>query len=314
MLGRISGARIDAVAVALLLAALGSGPSILRGGARPALERIQQLESLAKANDWKQAASLAAQWTQDEPEEPRAFYWLGIAMWQQERRVESIQALRKAELRGFSTAEFHLTLGRAYYAIHQFSLFRQQMQKAAVLGPNDPQPHFQLGRYFDSVVGDYQQALGHYRKAAELAPRDGELLYHVGFCQEMLGQREEARATYQSSSQLVEEQAATFSWPYQRMAQLSLSEDAEGAIDWARRAVAAEPGRAVNHYVMAKAYLRNNQPRNAVEELLEAVRLDPKDPSARYLLATAYTELGQGEQARQARFEFQRLRAAYGSQ
>jgi Flp pilus assembly protein TadD len=163
-------------------------------------------------------------------------------------------------------------------------------------------------------VGDYQQAFGHYRKAAELALRDGELLYHVGFCQEMLGRREEARATYQSSSQLVEEQAAAFSWPYQRMAQLLLYEDAEGAIDWARRAVTAEPERAVNHYVMAKAYLRNNQTRNAVEELLEAVRLDPKDPSARYLLSTAYTELGQTEQARQARVEFQRLRAAYGSQ
>jgi len=298
----------------LLAAALGFGPLVPGALAASAAERIRYLEALAKADDWKQVAAVARQWTQDEPEESRAFYWLGIALWQQDRRVESIQALRKGELLGLSTAESHLTLGRAYYAIHQFILFRQQMAKAAELAPGDAKPHFHLGRYFDSVVGDYQQALGHYRKAADLAPEDGEILYYVGFCQEMLGKRDAARGAYQSSRQLLQAQAVPFSWPFQRMAQLLLYEDAESAVRWAQQAVSVEPQRAVNHYVLAKAYLRMNQVQDAVDELLEATRLDPKDPSTRYLLATAYAELGQAEQARQARMDFQRLRTAYGSQ
>jgi Flp pilus assembly protein TadD len=163
-------------------------------------------------------------------------------------------------------------------------------------------------------VGDYQQALGHYRKAAELAPEDGETLYHVGFCQEMLGKRDAALATYQSSWRLLRAQAASFSWPAQRMAQLLLYEDIESALRWAREAVSVKPEQAVNHYVLAKVYLRKNQVEHAVDELLEATRLDPKDPSACYLLATAYAELGQAEQARQARLDFQRLRTAYGAQ
>jgi Flp pilus assembly protein TadD len=307
-------ARKSAAIFLLLLAALAFGQLAPRAAAASAAERIRDLEALAKAEDWKQAAALARQWARDEPQEARAFYWVGIALWQQERRVESIQALRESELLGLSNAEFHLTLGRAYYAIHQFTLFRQQMAKAAELAPGDSKPHFQLGRYFDSVVGDYQQALGHYRKAAELAPEDGETLYHVGFCQEMLGQRDAALATYQSSWRLLRAQAASFSWPAQRMAQLLLYEDIESALRWAREAVSVKPEQAVNHYVLAKVYLRKNQVEHAVDELLEATRLDPKDPSACYLLATAYAELGQAEQARKARLDFKRLRTAYGAQ
>ncbi len=305
---------MKAAALSSFFAALAFAQSVPLGLPASAAERIQELERLAAAGDWPQAASAAAQWTQDEPDEPRASYWLGVALWRQQRRIESIQALRKAELRGFRTAEFHLTLGRAYYAIHQFTLFRRQMEMAVALAPEDPRPHFQLGRYFDSIVGDYQQALGRYRKAVELSPRDGEMLYHVGFCEEMLGRKEEARAAYESSAELLGAQDVAFSWPSQRMAQLLLSDDVAGAVEWARRAVAAEPELAVNHYVLAKVYLQGNQVREAVDELQQAARLDPKDPSVRYLLSTAFTELSQPEQARQARLDFQRLRDAYGSQ
>jgi Flp pilus assembly protein TadD len=298
----------------LLPAALAFGHLAPCAVAASAAERILDLEALAKAGDWHQAAAAARQWAQDEPQEARAFYWLGIALWQQDHRIDSIQTLRKSELLGLTTVESHLTLGRAYYAIHQFALFRQQMAKASALAPIDAKPHFQLGRYFDSVVGDYRQALGHYRRAADLAPEDGETLYYVGFCQEMLGQRDAARAAYESSWRLLRARADAFSWPAQRMAQLLLYEDIESALRWARDAISAEPGQAVNHYVLAKVYLRMNQVEEAVDELLEANRLDPKDPSARYLLATAYAELGQAEQSRRARLDFQRLRTAYGAQ
>jgi len=58
------------------------------------------IEAAARANQWEQVATLARAWASANPAEASAHYWLGIALWQLQQPVPSIQALWEAGRRG----------------------------------------------------------------------------------------------------------------------------------------------------------------------------------------------------------------------
>ena len=82
----------------------------------------------------------------------------------------------------------------------------------------------------------------------------------------------------------------------------------------ARHAVELEPQLAGNHLLLGKVYLKKGAIPEAVKALSEAIRLDPRDSSAYYLLSTAYTSLDRKEAARNALEMFRRLKSVYGTQ
>ena len=300
-----------AVAVLMGVHAVLSGASLERAGDDPGV----RIASLAARNDWGGVASAAGAWVREKPRDAMAYYWLGVALWQGDDKTGSVQALRRAEGLGLRTAFLYKSLGLAYYSMNQFILFRRQMQKAAELDPKDPQPHFQIGRYFESVPHDYGQALAHFQKAVSLDPRDGRSAAYRAYCLEMLGNSDQAREAYEVSVRLLEARGDKFSWPYYRIAQMMLvASNAAQSLLWARRAVVLEPDAAINRYLLGKLYLQMNRPVEALEELRAAVRLDPKSTTAHYLLARIYSVLGREEAARAERDIFERLKSAYGTE
>jgi tetratricopeptide (TPR) repeat protein len=271
--------------------------------------------SLAARKDWRGVANAAGAWARQRPLDPMAYYWLGVALWQGDDKTGSIYALRRAEVLGLNTAFLHKSLGLAYYSINQFILFRRQMEKAAELDPKDPQPHFQIGRFLESVPHDYAQGLEYFQKAVILDPGDGRSAAYRAYCLEMLGRSDQAREGYETSVRLLEARGDKFSWPYYRLAQMMLvANDAPQSLVWARRAVALEPDAAINHYVLGKLHMQMNHSGEALEELRAAVRLDPKSTAAHYLLASVYSVLGREEEARAERVMFSRLKSAYGAE
>lgn len=274
-----------------------------------------RIASLAARKDWRGVANAAGAWAREKPRDAIAYYWLGVARWQGDDKTGSIQALRRAETLGLDSAFLHKSLGLAYYSINQFILFRQQMERAAALDPKDPQPHFQIGRYFESVRHDYAQALEHFQKAVSLDPGEGRSTAYRAYCLEMLGKLDEARKGYEASVRLLEARGEKFSWPCYRLSELMLiANDAPQSLAWARRAVALEPNAAINRYMLGKLRMQMNRPDEALEELRAAVRLDPKSTAARYLLARVWTALGRDEEARAERKMFNRLKSAYGTE
>ena len=191
----------------------------------------EQMESFAAHQQWRELDCVASRWAQEHPEEAQAHYWVGVVRWQRDDHIGAIQALRRSQKLGLNTASFHKTLGLAYLGINQFLLFRQQMEKVMELSPQDPQPYFQLGRHFESVQNDFEQALYYYRKAYLLKPDDGRSLYFSGYCAEMLGKHEQARDTYESAVRLLAAKDDRFSWPCQRLARLLLNSDRERALE-----------------------------------------------------------------------------------
>ena len=282
--------------------------------ASDAANAMKRLEELVQQQQWEEAARLTQELVQGNPDNPVLHYWIGVVRWHEGDRVAAVQALRVAEQLGLDTALLHKTLGMVYYRMRQFILFRQQMEQAAARDPEDHQPHYRLGRYFESVQNDFRRALEFFEKAVALSPDHTESVYHQGYCLEALEREGEALRSYQAAAHLSEKNKDRFSWPYQAIARLLLDENVEQALDWARKAVELQPELDANHLVLAKIYERLGNVTKAMEELQETVRLNPGHTGAHYMLFKLYKKLGQPQQAQEELGIFEKLKAVYGEQ
>jgi tetratricopeptide (TPR) repeat protein len=84
-------------------------------------------------------------------------------------------------------------------------------------------------------------------------------------------------------------------------------EDAKAALEYAGRAVKANPDDFSTHLVLGRALLATEEPARAAAELEIAVKLAPGFPEAHFSLASAYNRLGRKEDATREQAEFKRL-------
>ena len=274
----------------------------------------RRLSELVNKGKWSEAESLAQELARKEPSDPTANYYLGLTLVHRNDPIGAIKALRAAERAGMDTAYFHQVLGIAYYNVHQYVLFQQQMEKSIALAPADYKPHFYRGRYLESVRNDFAAALGDFAVASRLNPAHGESWYYQGYCLEAGGRRREARSAYETAIKCVEEKHQRFSLPDQGMARL-LTEEAPGqALEFARRAVELEPEVDSNHLILAKIYERLGQFAEAKEELQTAERLDPINAAPRFMLARIYSKAGDKKAAEAELEMFRKINRTYGTQ
>ena len=185
--------RLESMAFLLFLAPIGEagaeGESVELAPQASALatdtsNAMKRLEELVQGQQWKEAARLTRELVQENSDNPELHYWIGVVRWHEGDRVTAVQALRAAQQLGLDTAVLHKTLGMVYYRMRQFILFQDQMEQAAALDPEDHQPLYRLGRYFESVRNDFQRALEFFEKAIALRPDHTESVYYKGYCLE----------------------------------------------------------------------------------------------------------------------------------
>lgn len=291
------------------LAAAQSEAGFLAGGS--SMERLLDLVDLKR---WGDIIPLAEQLIQKDPNKPAPRYWLGAARLQLEDSVGAIQSLRSAEKLGLDTASLHKVLGLAYYDLHQFLLFEQQMERAIELDPGDYEPRYFLGRYYEGIQNDCGRAMEFFDKAVQLEPEDAKTVYQRGNCQEMMAQHEKALGDYQEAIRLVENTQERFSLPYSGMARLLLERDTERAVELAQKAVELEPQSHLNYLILAQGNERLGRVSKAIEALEKAARLKPTNSSIHYRLYRLYRSLRDGQAAQRALEMFQKLNAVYASQ
>jgi len=272
------------------------------------------LEELIHQKRWNEAAGLGHKLIEKYPNNSALHYHLGLARFQLGDPTGAIQALRSAERSGLSSAALHKTLGLAYYDLHQFLLFEQQMEKAIALDPRDSESYYCLGRYHEAIKSDFPRALKFFEAATQKKPEDARSVYHRGYCMEMLGEQEDARESYKAAIQLVEKSGEDFSEPYQGMARLLLGLHPQQALSWAQKALDINPDDGANYLVLAKIKERLGRLPDAVETLKAALRLDPTDATAHYRLYRLYERLGNREAALAELKAFEGLNAVYGTQ
>jgi tetratricopeptide (TPR) repeat protein len=275
---------------------------------------VEHIQELIRQKRLDEAAQALRQLAQQDGDNPRIDYWEGVISFQRRNPIVAVLAFRKAERQGLNTVALHISLGLAYYLIHQYFLFQQQMEKAAQLAPSDDEPFYYLGRYFESTRDNFTRALEFFNKALKLKPDNARALYHQGYCLQMLNRREEAEKSYERAIALTAKDGERFSWPYQGMAILLLRKDPQRALDFARKAVELEPGEPSNHVTLARVDEQLGRPLNAIVELEKAAKLDPTNPAPHYSLARLYRKIDNPDEAQTQLKIFQELNAVYEPQ
>ena len=279
------------------------------------LERTapEDLTTLVTQRRWDEVLKAALRSLSQKPGDPILHYWAGVARFYRRDFVEAVRSLRSAEKLGLDTAAFHEALGITYYAIHQHTLFLQQMDAAIRADAADPAPYHYVGRYYEHDVNDYLKAISYFDKALERDPGDFKSLHFRAYCLQMLGRDTEARTGYEAAIQRIEAGGERFAWPYQKLAELLLPTDPAAALRYAQKAVALEPAVESNHLVLARVYESGGKFDAAIQESLEAARLQPNDPSIRYLLFRLYKKKGDNTAAAEQLKVHEKLRAIYVS-
>ena len=273
-----------------------------------------RLFALVTKQQWSEAGKLAQELAPQEPNDPAISYYLGLTRLHFQDPIGAIRALRTAERLGTDTAYVHQALGIAYYNVHQFILFQQQMERSMALAPADYKSYYYVGRYFESIRNDFLGALEYFAKATGLNPEHTESWYYEGFCLELSGRRAEARSAYETAIKSVKKRHERFSLPYQGIARLLAEEAPAQALEFSRRAVELEPNLDSNHVIMAKIYERLGRLSEAAKELQTAERLDPTNASPRFMLARIYSKVGNHEAAEAELAMFKKINQVYGPQ
>jgi len=269
---------------------------------------------LIQEKRWDDASVTLEKAAQSDPSDVNAWYWLGVARLQLHENVAAVRALRVAQKGGMETAAIHTELGHAYYGLHQYFLFEQQMQVASQLDPRNADAKYSLGLYRLQVLSDVAGASKLFHAAAELQPDDWRSSYQIGYCLELSAKPEEARQVYLKDIQLLQAKRASFGWPYQGMARLLLDDSPQEALRYAKQAVELEPGEYSNHLTLAKVYEKLGDVENATAEGRIAADQNPTNAPVRYFLFRLYRRTGDSASAQKEMLAFERLRAAYGSE
>ncbi|MFN7922125.1 MAG: tetratricopeptide repeat protein [Bryobacteraceae bacterium] len=171
------------------------------------------------------------------------------------------------------------------------------MQAGIAAKPRSAQLHTLLG-VLEVRHGDMDAARKAFQRAEDLAPKSG--LGRVGLASMMMQMGLASDAVRVLREQL----AAGGSDP---RVELTLAralllktpspEEAREAAGLLRRIVAREPGNALAHGLLGKAYVQMGDAAKAEAELAAAIRLDPADRTSAYQLMTIYRRSGREKEA-----------------
>lgn len=199
------------------------------------------------------------------------------------------------------------TLGVAYYLARQYLLFRGLMEEAIRQNPGDFGPYYFLGRHYDSDLDNCAEAVRWFRQALDRSPGYARTHAHLGSCLERLGKAKEAEQSYRTAIDL----------PLSQLGMARLEHAAgndKAALDWAGKALAADPGDVAGQRFAARLYELAGRPAAALAALEQAIKAAPNDASLHYSLHRLYRARGDETKAKAQLREFERVRAIYGAQ
>jgi Flp pilus assembly protein TadD len=214
---------------------------------------------------------------------------------------ETIRALRAREKANPADPALAMPLALAYYAAGQKILFTRYAERAALVNPKDPEPHYALGRYALDDLQQQDAAARHFREALRRHPEHAPSLYHLGWCLELDNKPAEAKALYVRAD----------TWlAHLGLARLALEDGRmeEALLHAKKGAAAAEPSA---HMALARVLLRVGRNQEALVSLRQAARLDPADARIHYQISRVAAGLGDPVLERESLARYQELRAIY---
>ncbi|MBD3187526.1 tetratricopeptide repeat protein [Candidatus Bathyarchaeota archaeon] len=206
----------------------GTGPNALVNKAR----RLQEKNDIAGAIDlYDQAIEL-------DPENARAWFYLGIARRMNDELPQAINAFREVMRLDPGNPIPEFQLGRCLRAAGKVEEAIEHLKRVIKVDPSMAIARIELGIAFRQV-GELQRAIKEFRQAAELVPDDTEIWFQMGYT-------------------------------------LYKSNDLDGAIEAYERAIALDPTHLPSLSKLGCAWCRTGDLEKSIETFEKAIRVDPE--------------------------------------
>jgi predicted Zn-dependent protease len=153
------------------------------------LPRIQT-KLIAEEKDIARSVTYFENYLKRQPDDPEAFFGLGLAQKRMGALDRAIENFSKAASLFPEDGEIYRELGAAYLLKANLPEAQKNLERARSLSPSDALTYFYLGRVY-SEQKLAEEALQSLLRARELNPRLPELYYHLGMAygaKTMLGQ------------------------------------------------------------------------------------------------------------------------------
>jgi tetratricopeptide (TPR) repeat protein len=222
--------------------------------------RLAHIRDYLAGNQVAEGLNAAERFLQDHNSDPEVLLQLGVvlALYSQHSEAAAVFA-RVNELRPHSP-DVLFNLGIAYFHLKQLDQAALALAESADLANQPAETHYVLAM-IAADRSDHENAIMEVQHAIARAPR------HANYY-DLLGQ----------------EFSTVGYW--------------QGAAEAYRRAATIEPNQSMHFMHLGQSLFRANELSGAIDAFKEAARLDPHLPEINYIIAFAYQNDGQFEQAR----------------
>lgn len=160
---------------------------------RSLLVRIS--EAAARKGEWQRSLEFAERALLVAPNDARANWLKGVALFQMERAPDALGPLEAAFAADSQNAEYAKTLARVADQLDRVDLVRRSYSRAVWLDPDDSESWFQLAAT-QARMGEFGAADTSLSESLELNPIRPGALFLKGWIQENLGASDEAIKLY----------------------------------------------------------------------------------------------------------------------
>jgi tetratricopeptide (TPR) repeat protein len=270
----------------------------------------QQAVEAERRGDFRTAISGFQALIRNGADSPELRNNLGIAYFQVRDFGRALQEFRIALAKQPNSAPGNLFAGLSLLNAGRPKESLAYLQKAHLLGPDDPMPLLALARA-EIACNHLVEARGRYQEAVRLYPQNAEAWYGLGIVDRVLAERElKERRASQSGSEANQGPRAALRASEQeigRAMQLDpgsvharmilgesfrIAERYDLAVQEYKDATTQEPSFAPAWAGLAVAYSASGDDRNALQAATRALELEPKDAATNALVAGTYLRMG----------------------
>jgi tetratricopeptide (TPR) repeat protein len=309
--------------------------------------RTREVENLlgcayAKLGRTDEAIRIFKQAMAEAPDQPDAYFNLGLVLLEQQKRQEAEVLLQRAgelyhgdakifympatqqacreageildrtqpvtKQAGASSrgsAGFYLQLGRVFETRFHYTSAAEMLRIAWELDPSNPETVLLFGISCFNL-DDRSASLALFRRAVELQPQSDQAYYFLGGSYASLGKDAQAVEAYRHAIR-VQPQNPIYHYRLGKM--YERNGRAAEALSSYKAALSLSPNDAATHTALGKLYVALSRDEDAVSELREAIRLNPNLAEAYYYLARYYARKGNADEAQKLSNTFARKAA-----
>jgi tetratricopeptide (TPR) repeat protein len=256
-------------------------------------------KSLINLGQFEDAARALQSYREAHSDSDDAVYLLAYVRFRENKPEKSLRLFTEAAKLRMPTADDLKVVALDYVLLADYEDAARYLELAVKMDPANLEARYHLGRVryqqnrFDLAIAAFQEVLK--RNPTDLKAQD-----NLGLSLDAENKTDEAIAAYQKAIELDAAAAAHSEQPYLNLGMLlAKSNRMNDAIPLLIRATEIAPTSGKVHYELGKAYFTSDHLQDGQREAEQAVRMEPGDRPAHYLLGRIYQRLGKLELAAQ---------------